>query len=75
MAKVNAFDFVITVALGSTLATIVLSSYVSLVERGAAARAMERQRVAETDGTRSVIPTTEIVSAWALRDVTETDRG
>lgn len=32
LAKLSAFDFVITVALGSTLATIVLSSEVSLVE-------------------------------------------
>ncbi|GAA1435064.1 DUF421 domain-containing protein [Mycobacterium cookii] len=32
LAKLNAFDFVVTVALGSTLATIVLSSSVALVE-------------------------------------------
>jgi len=32
LAKLNAFDFVITVALGSTLATVVLSSSVALVE-------------------------------------------
>lgn len=32
LAKLNAFDFVVTVALGSTLATVLLSSDVSLVE-------------------------------------------
>lgn len=32
LAKLNAFDFVITVALGSTLATVVLSSSVALAE-------------------------------------------
>jgi len=32
LAKLNAFDFVITVALGSTLATIVLDSSTSLVD-------------------------------------------
>ncbi|MDQ3205513.1 MAG: DUF421 domain-containing protein [Pseudomonadota bacterium] len=32
LTKMNAFDFVVTVALGSTLATIVLSSDVSLAE-------------------------------------------
>ncbi|WP_149359520.1 DUF421 domain-containing protein [Lolliginicoccus suaedae] len=32
LAKLNAFDFVVTVALGSTLATILLSSEVSFVE-------------------------------------------
>lgn len=32
LAKLNAFDFVITVALGSTLATILLSAEVALVE-------------------------------------------
>lgn len=36
LAKLNAFDFVITVALGSTLATIVLSSDVSWAEGAAA---------------------------------------
>jgi uncharacterized membrane protein YcaP (DUF421 family) len=39
LAKLNAFDFVITVALGSTLATVVLSSSVALVE-GVAALAL-----------------------------------
>ncbi len=32
LSKLNAFDFVITVALGSTLATVLLSSSVSLVD-------------------------------------------
>lgn len=32
LAKLNAFDFVITVALGSTLATVLLSSTVALAE-------------------------------------------
>lgn len=32
LSKMNAFDFVVTVALGSTLATVLLSSDVSLVE-------------------------------------------
>lgn len=32
LSKMNAFDFVVTVALGSTLATILLDSNVSLVE-------------------------------------------
>lgn len=32
LAKLNAFDFVVTVALGSTLATVLLSSDVALVE-------------------------------------------
>ncbi len=32
LAKLNAFDFVVTVALGSTLATVLLSSDVSLAE-------------------------------------------
>ncbi len=32
LAKMNAFDFVVTVALGSTLATIVLSKDVALAE-------------------------------------------
>lgn len=32
LAKMNAFDFIVTVALGSTLATILLSSEVSLSE-------------------------------------------
>ena len=32
LSKLNAFDFIITVALGSTLATVLLSSSVSLVD-------------------------------------------
>jgi uncharacterized membrane protein YcaP (DUF421 family) len=32
LSKLNAFDFVVTVALGSTLATVLLSSMVSLAE-------------------------------------------
>lgn len=36
LAKLNAFDFVVTVALGSTLATIVLSSDVALADGAAA---------------------------------------
>lgn len=32
LSKLNAFDFIITVALGSTVATILLSSTVSLIE-------------------------------------------
>ncbi len=39
LAKMNAFDFVVTIALGSTLATILLSPDVSLVQ-GAAALAL-----------------------------------
>ncbi|WP_278314683.1 DUF421 domain-containing protein [Lolliginicoccus levis] len=39
LAKLNAFDFVVTVALGSTLATILLSADVSLAE-GATALAL-----------------------------------
>lgn len=36
LSKLNAFDFVVTVALGSTLATVLLSEDVSLVEGGTA---------------------------------------
>lgn len=36
LSKLNAFDFVVTVALGSTLATVLLSSDVALVEGVAA---------------------------------------
>ncbi|WP_440065215.1 DUF421 domain-containing protein [Streptosporangium sp. OZ121] len=36
LAKMNAFDLVVTVALGSTLATVVLSSDVALAEGGLA---------------------------------------
>ncbi|MEU1973740.1 YetF domain-containing protein [Microbacterium sp. NPDC019599] len=36
LAQLNAFDFVVTVALGSTLATILLSSDVSFAEGGTA---------------------------------------
>ena len=36
LAKLNAFDFVVTVALGSTLATVLLSSTVALAEGVAA---------------------------------------
>ena len=32
LSKMNAFDFVVTVALGSTFATIILSSDVALIE-------------------------------------------
>lgn len=32
LSKMNAFDFVVTVALGSTLATVLLSETVALVE-------------------------------------------
>jgi uncharacterized membrane protein YcaP (DUF421 family) len=39
LAKMNAFDFIVTVALGSTLATVLLSSEVSLSE-GLAALAL-----------------------------------
>jgi len=39
LAKLNAFDFVVTVALGSTLATILLNSTVSWAE-GAVALAV-----------------------------------
>ncbi len=39
LAKLNAFDFVVTVALGSTLATVLLSSDVALAE-GLAAMAL-----------------------------------
>ena len=39
LSKMNAFDFVVTVALGSTLATILLSKNVSLVQ-GVAALAL-----------------------------------
>ena len=39
LSKMNAFDFVVTVALGSTLATIVLSKHVALAE-GLAAMAL-----------------------------------
>ncbi len=39
LSKMNAFDFVVTIALGSTLATILLSSDVALVE-GAVALAL-----------------------------------
>ncbi len=39
LAKLNAFDFVVTVALGSTLATVLLSADVALVE-GVAAMAL-----------------------------------
>lgn len=40
LAKLNAFDFVVTVALGSTLATILLSSTVSWAEGAAALLAL-----------------------------------
>lgn len=36
LAKLNAFDFVVTVALGSTLATVLLSSDVAFLEGGLA---------------------------------------
>ena len=36
LSKMNAFDFIVTVALGSTLATILLSKDASLVEGGVA---------------------------------------
>ncbi len=36
LAKMNAFDFVVTVALGSTLATVLLSKEVALAEGGLA---------------------------------------
>lgn len=39
LSKMNAFDFIVTVALGSTLATVVLDEQVSLLE-GAAALAV-----------------------------------
>ncbi len=39
LAKLNAFDFVVTIALGSTLATVLLSSSVALAE-GVAALAL-----------------------------------
>ncbi|WP_291865011.1 hypothetical protein [Bradyrhizobium sp.] len=32
MAKLNAFDFIVTVALGSTLATVLLSKDIALAE-------------------------------------------
>ncbi|MGA8211257.1 MAG: YetF domain-containing protein [Nocardioidaceae bacterium] len=40
LAKLNAFDFIVTVALGSTLATILLSSEVSWAEGAAALLAL-----------------------------------
>lgn len=40
LAKLNAFDFVVTVALGSTLATIMLNSSVSLADGAAALLAL-----------------------------------
>ena len=35
LSQMNAFDFIVTVALGSTLATVLLSSSVSLARGGA----------------------------------------
>lgn len=54
LAKMNAFDLVVTVALGSTLATVLLSTYVSAL-RGAAAMALLvlAQFVVATLSTRS----------------------
>ena len=32
MSQLNAFDFIVTVGLGSTLATVILSKYVAIVD-------------------------------------------
>ena len=50
LAQLNAFDFIVTVALGSTLATVILSNSVSLVE-GALALAL--------------LTVLQLVAAWA----------
>ena len=62
LAKLNAFDMVVTVALGSTLATILLGGTVSWSEGVAAV-------VLESDGTLSVITAAQIGNASALLDV------
>jgi len=45
LSKMNAFDLVVTVALGSTFATILLNRDVSLAEGGAGVRAVDRAAV------------------------------
>lgn len=54
LAKLNAFDFVVTVALGSTLATIMLNSSVSLTEGAAALLALAGLQFAVALGTSRV---------------------
>ena len=53
LSKMNAFDFVVTVALGSTLATILLSTAVVL----------------EPDGSFAVVTASDTGNASALADV------
>lgn len=60
LAQLNAFDFIVTVALGSTLATVLLSSTVSLAE-GALALAL--------------LAALQFVAAWAAQNVAWIRRG
>ncbi len=62
LAKLNAFDLVVTVALGSTLATILLSSDVSWTE-GAAALAL-------LAGLQLVVAWTSVRVGWVRRLLT-----
>lgn len=61
LAKLNAFDFVVTVALGSTLATVLLSSDVALAE-GVAAMAL-------LVGLQYVVAWSSVRSGWVRRFV------
>ena len=47
LSKMNAFDLIVTIALGSTLATVMLSKDVSLVEGGLADRVAVAGRLVE----------------------------
>lgn len=55
LAKMNAFDLLVTVAIGSTLATIVLSKSVAVRSAGIGALGDVAAVVLETDGSFSVI--------------------
>jgi uncharacterized membrane protein YcaP (DUF421 family) len=83
LAKLNSFDFVVTVALGSTLATILLSSDVSFVD-GAAGLAVliALQYVVATVSSRSRVlrdlvksePTLVVRRGEVLHDVLDRER-
>lgn len=62
LAQLNAFDFIVTVALGSTLATVLLSRSVSWTE-GATALAL-------LTGLQFVVAVLSVRSSWFRRTVT-----
>jgi uncharacterized membrane protein YcaP (DUF421 family) len=67
LAKLNAFDLVVTVALGSTLATALLSADVSLAEAGTAMVVLvAAQFVATWSSVRSHLVRTAVRSSPAL---------